>query len=330
MNLVQRLRRNRKSPAIRTLVQETILSTDDLVYPMFIHEKCQDEPIESMPGCFRWSLEGFLQEVGELKVLGIQAVALFPVIDEGKKSASATEACAIEGLVPQFVKALKARYPEVVVITDVALDPYHSEGYDGLVEVKKDGTWEVLNDETVELLCEQALVQAQAGADIVAPSDMMDGRVGAIREALDQAGYNQVSILAYSIKYASALYGPFREALNSAPKRGDKKAYQMDVCNQKEALRELFLDEQEGADIVMVKPAGWFLDVVNQVANNTLLPVAAYQVSGEYLMIKASSQLGHLKEEDLILESLMSIKRAGASMILTYFAKQVAALLRSE
>jgi porphobilinogen synthase len=318
-----RPRRNRKSSAIRALVRETTLSPADLILPLFFHEDAENVAIESMPGCTRWSLTGLVQEAGEAHALGVPAVVLFPKIAENLKSPDGAECANSEGLVPVAIRALKAAHPTLIVITDVALDPYNSDGHDGLV---RDG--EVLNDETVEVLCRQALCHAEAGADIVAPSDMMDGRVGAIRAALDDAGYEKVSIMSYTAKYASAYYGPFRGALDSAPKDGDKKTYQMDPGNAGEALRELALDEAEGADIVMVKPAGPYLDIVSLMRESTHLPVAAYQVSGEYLMIKSAAAGGWLDEEAVVMESLLGIKRAGADMILTYFAKEVAGRLR--
>ncbi len=324
MNLPQRPRRNRKSVGIRQLSQETTLTPGDFIYPLFIHAGDDDQKIESMPGCQRWSLGGLLQEAREAYELGVPAIVLFPAIATELKSLDAKEAYNINGIVPAAVRALKAELPDLIVITDVALDPYHSEGHDGLIE-----EGEIINDETVKVLVKQALCQAQAGADIISPSDMMDGRVGAIRTALDHHGYTRVSIMSYTAKYASAYYGPFRGALDSAPKSGDKKTYQMDPANTREAVRELLLDEEEGADIVMVKPAGPYLDIVCQLRMETCLPIAAYQVSGEYLMIKSASQAGWLDEDKVILESLLGIKRAGANMILTYFAKDAAKLLQS-
>ena len=277
-----------------------------------------------MPGCRRWSLAGLVKEAGEAHALGIPGVILFPAIDDTLKSSGAEESVNPEGLVPRAVRALKEAHPSLVVITDVALDPYNSDGQDGLVSRGENGTFEILNDETVEVLCRQALCHAEAGADMVGPSDMMDGRVGAIRAALDRAGHEQVSILSYTAKYASAYYGPFRGALDSAPKEGDKKSYQMDPANIREAVRELRLDEEEGADMIMVKPAGPYLDVIATLREETSLPLAAYQVSGEYLMIKSASAAGWLDEKAVVLESLLGIKRAGADVILTYFAKEAA------
>ena len=319
-----RPRRNRKSAAVRALVRETTLSASDFIYPLFVHDKDIDEAIDSMPGCTRWSIDGLVKEAGEAHALGIPAVVIFPAIVEELKTSGAEECHNDTGLVPRAIKALKAAHPTLCVITDVALDPYNSDGHDGLVRANDLGELEIVNDETVEVLCQQALCHARAGADIVSPSDMMDGRVEAIRTTLDSEGYQDVSILAYTAKYASAYYGPFRGALESAPKAGDKKTYQMDPANVREAIRETLIDEEEGADIIMVKPAGPYLDVISQVRDATTLPLAAYQVSGEYLMIKAAAKDGWLDEKEVVLESLMGIKRAGASMILTYFAKQAA------
>jgi porphobilinogen synthase len=317
-----RPRRNRRTPAIRAMVRETTLSPADFILPMFFHEDAADTALSSMPGVSRWSLAGLVKEAGEALALGIPAVVLFPKIEESLKSAMADECSNDDGLVPRAIRALKAAHPTLCVITDVALDPYSSEGHDGIVSRDAKGEMEVLNDETVEVLCRQALCHARAGADIVSPSDMMDGRVAAIREALDAEGFQNVAILSYTAKYASALYGPFRGALDSAPKDGDKKTYQMDPGNSREAVRETLLDEAEGADMLMVKPAGLYLDVIAKVRETTTLPVAAYQVSGEYLMLKAAAESGWLDEKAIVLESLTAIKRAGADIILTYFAKQ--------
>ncbi|MEP4079253.1 porphobilinogen synthase [Haloferula sp.] len=323
-----RPRRNRKTPAIRALISENTLSASDFIYPLFVHEGSEDQDIESMPGCKRWSLDGLLQEAGEAHALGIQAVVLFPAVGEKLKTPGAEESWNPDGLVPTAVRALKEAHPDLCVITDVALDPYNSDGHDGLVEEQADGSLEVLNDPTVLALCQQALCHAEAGADVVSPSDMMDGRVGAIRGELDDAGYQDVSILSYSAKYASAFYGPFRGALESAPKAGDKKTYQMDPANVREAIREVGLDEGEGADMIMVKPAGPYLDVISRVRETTVLPLAAYQVSGEYLMIESAAASGWVDGKAVALESLMGIKRAGADLILTYYAKRAAAWLK--
>lgn len=324
MNLPVRPRRNRKTPAIRGLVRETTLSPSDLIYPLFIHEAEVDEPIESMPGCHRWSLDGLVGEVGRAHAAGVRAIVFFPKIEDDLKTSRGEECFHPEGLVPRAIQRVKAAYPDVAVITDVALDPYNSDGHDGIVEKDENGDLRILNDETVAILCRQAVCHADAGADVVSPSDMMDGRIGAIREALDQAGHEEVSILSYTAKYASAYYGPFRGALDSAPKAGDKKTYQMDPANSREALREAELDVAEGADMVMVKPAGPYLDIVRRIADYVDVPVAAYQVSGEYLMIKSAAADGWIDEEKVAMESLVGIKRAGADMILTYFAKEVA------
>lgn len=319
---------------MRGLVRETRLTAQQLIYPLFVHDG-PDEPIAAMPGCNRWSLDGLCAEVGRAAKLGIGAVVLFPKVDDKYKSSTADEAYNPVGLIPQAITRLKLEYPDVLVITDVALDPYSSDGHDGLVD--DDG--EILNDETVQVLCKQALMQAQAGADIVAPSDMMDGRVAAIRQTLDANGFSNVSIMSYSAKYASAYYGPFRGALDSAPRSnadggkkipGDKMTYQMDPANAREAITETLLDEAEGADIVMVKPAGPYLDIIHRITQVTTLPIAAYQVSGEYLMIKAASQSGWVDEKKIVMESLTSIIRAGADMILTYYATQVAQWLKED
>jgi porphobilinogen synthase len=327
LNLSQRPRRLRRTATLRQMVRETTLSVDDLIYPMFVTEgEGQKVEIPSMPGCYRYSLDLLLKEIAEVSSLGINAIALFPVIPEHKKDDTGTESYNPEGLVQQTVKAIKQAVPDIVIITDVALDPFTTHGHDGLVD--ENGT--ILNDPTVEVLVKMALSQAAAGADFVAPSDMMDGRVGAIRQALDTEGYINVGILAYSAKYASAYYGPFRDALDSAPKFGDKKTYQMDIANAREALKEVALDIAEGADIVMVKPALAYLDIIQQIRQTTQLPIAAYNVSGEYAMIKAAAQMGWIDEKQVILESLTSMKRAGADLILTYFAKEVALIKKYE
>ena len=334
LDLPQRPRRRRRTPAMRGLVRETRLTAQQLIYPLFVHDG-PIEPITAMPGCNRWSLDGLCEEVGRAAKLGIGAVVLFPKVDDRYKSSTADEAYNPVGLIPQAITRLKLEYPDVLVITDVALDPYSSDGHDGIVD--DDG--EILNDQTVQVLCRQALMHAQAGADIVAPSDMMDGRVAAIRQTLDANGFANVSIMSYSAKYASAYYGPFRGALDSAPKSngvggkkipGDKMTYQMDPANAREAITETLLDEAEGADIVMVKPAGPYLDIIHRITQVTTLPIAAYQVSGEYLMIKAASESGWVDEKKIVMESLTSIIRAGADMILTYYAPQVAKWLKED
>jgi len=315
-----RPRRNRKSAVIRDFHRETWLSAQHFIYPLFIHAGSEDVAISSMPGCFRLSPQGLDAEVAGALADGVRAIVLFPAVADVLKTPGAEECYNPQGLIPQTIQRLKQRWTDLVVVTDVALDPYNSDGHDGLVAA--DGR--ILNDETVEILVKQALCHARAGADIISPSDMMDGRVAAIRKALDAEGFSEVSILAYTVKYASAFYGPFREALDSAPKSGDKKTYQMDPANRREALREVALDEAEGADMIMVKPAGPYLDVIAQVRAQTALPVAAYQVSGEYAMLKAAAQNGWLDEKKAVLESLLAIRRAGADVILTYYARQAA------
>jgi porphobilinogen synthase len=325
LDLIQRPRRLRRNESLRRMVRETELSVNDLIYPMFVTEgENQKVEVASMPGCYRFSLDLLLKEVAEIAALGIPAIALFPVISESKKDETGSESYNPKGLVQETVTAIKAQTPELVVITDIALDPFTSHGHDGLL----DENGYILNDETVEVLSKMAVSQAQAGADMVAPSDMMDGRIGAIRQALDTEGFTNVGILAYSAKYASAYYGPFRDALDSAPKSGDKKTYQMDPANAIEAIKEVELDIAEGADIVMVKPALPYLDIIRQIRDVTDVPVAAYNVSGEYAMIKAAGEKGWIDEKKVMLETLVSIKRAGASLILTYFAKEVALLLK--
>lgn len=319
----QRPRRNRKSPQVRAFHRETHLGPQHFVLPLFVHDDATKHPIPSMPGCFRLGLDDLKREVEGALNEGISTIVLFPNVADAKKSARGEASHDPDGIIPRYLRALRETFPELVLCTDVALDPYSSDGHDGIVENGR-----VLNDETVEVLVKQALVQAEAGADIIAPSDMMDGRVGAIRDALDAAGFTEVSVLAYTAKYASAFYGPFRDALESAPKFGDKKTYQMDPANVREALREVALDEAEGADIVMVKPAGPYLDVIRQVREATSLPVAAYQVSGEYAMLKAACQNGWLDEPRVVLESLTAIRRAGADIIFTYYARQAARWLR--
>ncbi|GAL91913.1 MAG: porphobilinogen synthase [Microcystis wesenbergii TW10] len=320
-----RPRRLRYTPAIRRLVRETELTVNDLIYPLFIMEgENQRVAIPSMPDCYRYSLDLLLKEVVNAYNLGINAIALFPLIAEDKKDNFGRESYNPDGLVPRAVKAIKKEVPEIIIITDVALDPFSIYGHDGIVEDGK-----ILNDETLEVLVKMSLSQAAAGANFVAPSDMMDGRVGAIRRALDAAGYLDVGILAYTAKYASAYYGPFRDALESAPKFGDKKTYQMDGANSREALREASLDITEGADIIMVKPALAYLDIIRRLRDSSHLPVAAYNVSGEYAMIKAAAKQGWIDEKSLILETLISMKRAGADLILTYFAADVA-LMKQE
>ncbi|MEO0827975.1 MAG: porphobilinogen synthase [Cyanobacteria bacterium J06642_9] len=322
--LAHRPRRLRRTDGLRRMVQEHHLTPDDLIYPVFVMEGVgQKEAISSMPGCYRYSLDLLLEEVTAAYDLGIPGIALFPLISPTLKDNAGTESYNPDGLVPQAVRAIKQAIPNLLVFTDVALDPYSSAGHDGIVENGK-----ILNDETVAVLVKQALCHAEAGADFVSPSDMMDGRVGAIRRALDAEGWINVGILAYSAKYASAYYGPFRDALDSAPQFGDKKTYQMDPANAQEALKEVDLDIAEGADIVMVKPALAYMDIIRRIKQHTTLPVAAYNVSGEYAMVKAAAQQGWIDEQAVVMETLTSLKRAGADVILTYFAKDVATWLR--
>ncbi len=322
---VNRPRRLRRSPAMRRLVSETTLTVDDLIYPMFVMEGENTRvEVSSMPGCYRYTLDLLLAEIAEVYALGINAIALFPVVPNAKKDDKGTESYNPEGLIQQTVRAIKQAVPDILVITDVALDPFTTHGHDGLVD--ENGI--IVNDPTVEVLVKMSLSQAIAGADMVAPSDMMDGRIGAIRDALDAHGFEDVAILAYSAKYASAYYGPFRDALESAPKSGDKKTYQMDPANTRESLKEVYLDIAEGADIVMVKPALAYLDIIAKVKDATDLPVAAYNVSGEYAMIKAADERGWIDGKKVMLETLTSMKRAGADIILTYFAKEVAQILK--
>ena len=323
IELKKRPRRNRKCSAIRDLVRETSLSPSDFVLPIFVTQgNNRREPISSMPGYARLSPDLALREAKECWDLGIRGLALFPQIPEDEKDPIGSQSTNSEGLLQRTIRLLKSELPEMLVITDVALDPYSSDGHDGLL---RDGR--ILNDESLEILGLMALSHAQAGADIVAPSDMMDGRVGHIRQVLDSYGHQDVGIISYAVKYASAFYGPFREALMSAPKSGDKKTYQMDPANIREAIREVQLDEDEGADIVMVKPALLYLDVIAQVKSSCSLPVAAYNVSGEYSMLKLAAERGFIQENPAVMEMLTAIKRAGADVIFTYFAKQAASLL---
>ena len=306
MELIERPRRNRKNPWMRAMMREHYVGPQHFIYPLFIHGGDGRQAIESMPGCDRLGLNALMDEAGAAIDDGVGAIVLFPAIPEALKTSGGEESFNPDGLIPTAIRQLKSTYPKLNIVTDVALDPYSADGHDGIVS--PDG--QILNDETVEVLCKQAVAQADAGADIIAPSDMMDGRVGAIRDALDASGHHTVSILAYTAKYASAFYGPFRDALDSAPRFGDKKTYQMDPANVREATREVDLDEAEGADMIMVKPAGPFLDVIRAVAEQTALPIAAYQVSGEYAMLKAASQNGWIDERACVLESLMGIGRA--------------------
>lgn len=324
MNLPIRPRRNRKSEVVRGLMRESSLTAAHLIYPMFVQEGDEDTPIESLPGCTRWSVKGIVEECRRLLELGIGCIDLFAVVPEEKKDAQGSEAWNPDGVVPRAIRAIKGETPQMCVMTDVALDPFNTYGQDGIVREFPDGGYEILNDETVEALVKQALCHARAGADIISPSDMMDGRIAALRAALDAEGFTGVSLMSYTAKYASALYGPFRGALGSAPKFGDKKTYQMDPGNIREAIREAELDAAEGADFLMVKPATLYLDVIAEMRRRTNLPIAAYHVSGEYLMVKAAAKSGWLDERAAMMESLLSIRRAGADMILTYAAPDVA------
>ncbi len=330
LELIHRPRRLRRQPSRRALVTETVLRVEDLIAPLFVVDgKGRPEVIASMPGVFRLNIADLVKECRELHALGVPAVALFPKLDAKLKDEEGTEALNPDTLVLRAVRAVKKAVPELSVITDVALDPYTSHGHDGVLTEAKD---DVDNDRTVIILGKMAVLQAEAGVDFVAPSDMMDGRIGAVRKALEAAGFSDTGILAYSVKYNSAYYGPFREAVGSAQAAGtrllSKATYQMNPANRREAVREMQLDVAEGADIVMVKPAGPYLDIIREVRNNARLPIAAYQVSGEYAQIHAAAKLGWLDLVRCRDESLLAIKRAGADMILTYFAKEVAKALR--
>jgi porphobilinogen synthase len=329
----KRPRRLRISESHRQLVRETELTSADLILPLFVTEGTKRrEEIKSMPGFFRESIDLTLKTCAQAAELDIPAVALFPHLPEEKKDSFAKEAMNKKGILSECVRAIKKSFPELVVITDVAMDPYSSDGHDGLVKRTTHPAGhehiEIDNDETLKILANMALVQAEAGADFVAPSDMMDGRIGFIRDRLDEAGHKNVGIIAYSAKYASVFYGPFRDALESAPRFGDKKTYQMDPANSREALREVKLDLSEGADMVMVKPALAYLDVINRVRGVSAVPVVAYNVSGEYAMIKLAAREGLLDEKRATLEVLTAIKRAGADLIFTYHALEAARWLR--
>ena len=321
-----RPRRLRINPSIRSLVEETQINSSDLIYPVFIKDKLKEpEQINSMPDIFRHNIESLIRELEPLHNKGLKAIALFPVISEDLKSLNAEEAYNPEGLTQKTIRILKQEFPNLLIVTDIALDPYTSHGHDGIIHNGK-----IDNDKTVEILAKMALVQAEAGADIVAPSDMMDGRVESIRYNLESNNFKDTLIMSYTAKYASCLYGPFRDALNvsviksetdqSFPK--DKKTYQMNPANSKEALKELALDISEGADIVMVKPASWYLDIIKDFKQNSMLPIAAYQVSGEYSMIQAAAEKNYIDLDSAMHESLTAIKRSGADMILSYFAKK--------
>lgn len=320
IHLPRRPRRNRRTAAIRELTQETMLSVSNLIYPMFILEGTGlKSEIKSMPGIHRFSLDMLLEELKEVTDLGIQSICLFPNYPEDKKDKRATESYREGTLYLNALSEIKNKFPDLTLMTDVAMDPYSSDGHDGYVE-----NGEIINDISLEILGKMAVAQAKAGADILGPSDMMDGRVGYMRELLDAEGYTNVSIMAYTAKYASAFYGPFRDALDSAPRFGDKKTYQMSPSNAREAFIEAQLDMEEGADFLMVKPALSYLDIIKLLNDNFDIPITAYNVSGEYAMIKAASQNGWIEGERAMLEVLMSIRRAGARAILTYFAKEVA------
>jgi porphobilinogen synthase len=324
LDLPRRPRRNRKNAAIRSMVRETEVAPSHLVMPCFVREgRNLSEPIGSMPGCHRHSVDRLVEAAREWHGLGIPAIALFPATPAAAKSADALAALDPDGLVPRSLKALKDALPDLQVITDLALDPFTDHGHDGLMS--PDGR--ILNDETVEVLCAMAALHARCGADLVAPSDMMDGRVGEIRSHLDAGGLSETGILAYTAKYASGFYGPFRDALDSAPRSGDKKTYQMDPANRREALLEADLDEAEGADILMVKPGLPYLDVLRDLRERTTLPLAAYHVSGEFAMLKAASANGWIDYDRCLLETLVCFRRAGADMVLTYGAADAARLL---
>lgn len=315
-----RPRRNRVNSSIRSLVQENQVTVDDLIMPLFVIEgEGQKIEVPSMPNIYRFSLDKLAAEVAELWELGIKAVALFPAINDDLKDSIATESTNPQGLFQRAIQTVKQTCPDMLTICDVAMDPYSSDGHDGFVE-----NGEIINDVTLPILAKMAVAQAEAGADIIAPSDMMDGRVAVIREALDEAGFANVGILAYTAKYASAFYGPFRDALDSAPKAGDKKTYQMNPANTREALREAELDTAEGADMIMVKPGLPYLDVVQSLSQSSQLPIAVYNVSGEYAMLQAAAEKGWLDYRSSVCETLMSFKRAGADIILSYHAKEFA------
>ncbi len=322
--MIQRPRRNRLNPAVRELIRETAVRPTNLVWPAFVQEGSNLRvPIASMPGVSKLSVDQLVADCQRAFDLGVPAVALFPALDDSLKSSDGKESVNPDGLLQRAVTELKKKIPAMLVVTDVALDPYSCDGHDGLVRAGK-----ILNDETLPLLAAMAVSQAEAGADVVAPSDMMDGRVEAIRRALDDAGFEDVLICSYCAKYASAFYGPFRDALNSAPKAGDKKTYQMDPANAREAIREIMLDEEEGADWLLIKPGLPYLDIIRLTREHSALPVAAYQVSGEYAMLKAAAAEGWLDYESCLMESLTSLRRAGADIIFTYGAIDAATILR--
>lgn len=315
-----RPRRNRKSAAIRAMVEETKLGVENLIYPVFIKDgKNIKEEVVSMPSNYRWSIDTLLPEIESCMNLGINTFDVFPVVDESLKDAIASYSYADDNFYLEAIRQIKERFPEAMVMSDVAMDPYSSDGHDGLV---KDGR--ILNDESLPILARMTIAQAQAGVDIIGPSDMMDGRIAYLRSALDQAGFTDTSIMSYSVKYASAFYNPFRDALDSAPKFGDKKTYQMNPANRREALIEASLDVQEGADMLMVKPALCYLDVIQALKENFTVPITAYNVSGECAMVYAAARNGWINYEAVVYEMLLSMKRAGADGILTYFAKDFA------
>ncbi len=317
---MRRPRRNRASEAIRDLAQETTLTKNDFVFPLFLLEgKNKKSEVESMPGIFRLSEDLMLKEIEACLKLGIKGFDIFPVVDESHKDKMATKSYDSEFFYLKSLTKIKKEFPEALVITDVAMDPYSSDGHDGIVEDGK-----ILNDETLDILGQMALAQADTGADMIGPSDMMDFRVGYLRNILDEQGFTDTGIMSYTAKYASAFYGPFRDALDSAPKFGDKKTYQMNPANSNEALLEAELDFNEGADVLMVKPALAYLDIIQKLKSNFNIPIAAYNVSGEYAMIKAAGSKGWLDADKTMMESLLSMKRAGADIILTYFAKEAA------
>ena len=331
LDILYRPRRLRRTEALRSMVRETSLAPAHFIYPLFVHEGTKNEPIAAMPGCKRWCLDALSDEVGRAWDLGIRCVVLFPKVAAELKSEDGAECCNEGGLIPRAIRRIKESYPGITVMTDVALDPYSSDGHDGIVS--QEGV--VLNDETVEMLCQQAVAQARSGADLIGPSDMMDGRVEAIRNALDDHGFSQVGIISYTAKYSSAYYGPFRTALDSAPRATagkpippNKSTYQMDPANSREALFEAQLDEDEGADILMVKPGLAYLDIVAKLRSESSLPIAAYNVSGEYAMVKAAAERDWIDERGVVLETLLCFRRAGADLILTYHAPDAAQWLR--
>lgn len=324
LDITRRPRRNRKSEGIRAMVEETKVTTDDLIFPLFLIDGVgKKTEVASMPGIFRLSVDLMLKEIEECLKLGVRVFDVFPAVEDQWKDKQATRSYDADFFYLRALREIKKRFPEATIMTDVAMDPYSSDGHDGLV---RDGR--IVNDETLEILGKMALAQAETGIDILGPSDMMDGRVGYIRNLLDGNGFTEVSIMSYTAKYASGFYNPFRDALDSAPKFGDKKTYQMNPANRREALIEAALDENEGADFLMVKPALAYLDIIRLLRDNSHLPIAAYNVSGEYSMIKAAASKGWLDGDRVMKETLLSIKRAGADVILTYFAKEFARSLR--